>query len=141
MPEEKIKEARERKAIALRKFLLTGGRCTRRTVPAAVCEYNGSLHSIVSTLRNEFYFPVQSSRKDSWPLASYWVDPVDIKQFNLGGEFREAQRSRVKAAARQKQLRKDITRIERVGILIEDGIDISDEMSTRLKAAFSTIFR
>lgn len=133
------KETRDKAAQALRVYLLTGNSITQTAVPEGIGLPKYHLHSIVSTLRNELYFPVQSNRKENHPYATYSATEADIEQFNLGGEFREAQRARVRSEVLAKRLNKKIAATERMAALLDETLQLPIEAKDKLLAAASLI--
>lgn len=139
MTELSKKETRDKAALALRRFLLTGNSITQTAIPEGVGLPKYHLHSIVSTLRNELYFPVQSTKRGSFPFSTYSATEADIEQFNLGGEYRKAQKQRVRAEVLAKRLDRKVAATERMAAMLDDALQLPSEVKDKLLAAASLI--
>lgn len=72
--------------------LLKGERFSRLNQPLDVGCQNSSLHSVVSTIQNNYFIPI-ASEYNSQGVCEYWMEPEEIDRFY---HDRESQRQEMK---------------------------------------------
>lgn len=96
---------------------------------------NGSLHSWISTLRNQRFIPIESSIKNDDGTCDYFMTKAEIARFK-DPKSRKIQRAEMKLVIERERQQKIITHFTKfLGCLIEFPLlwGLWDELPFRLK--------
>ena len=130
---ETAKEYRENQAHKLRAHLLSGKRIHRMIVPSDVGLLNCSLHSIVSILRNEMFFPVTSVRERGNGGIVTYVTPQ--REINYFYKSRKSQIARMRRRVREARIERGVAGVERMAQLFDEPVKLSVKAATTLQTA------
>jgi hypothetical protein len=97
-------------ANAALKHFLNGERFSRLNLPRDVGNPNDSLHSVVSTIQNQYFTPV-CSEFNSQGVCEYWMDSGDVERFHTD---RESQRDDMKHEVHLKSIVRDAKAVKRL---------------------------
>ncbi|KTD25448.1 Uncharacterised protein [Legionella lansingensis] len=116
------------------KAMLEGARLNRKDFG------NASLHSWVSTIRNQWFIPVESVYTHD-RTCDYYILKEEIMRYK-DPELRPQQRQEIKAEVLRRRQQKGLKRLEQVSVISKSNTTITcEDKNVSLEAATSSLTR
>lgn len=114
------------------KALLEGKRLNRKDF------YNASLHSWISTIRNQWFIPVESINTHD-RTCDYYMPWTEINRYK-DPELRQQQRQEMKTEVLRRRQQQALKRLEQVSVISKSNTTITcEDKKVSLEAATSSL--